>query len=196
MFSTRVRGGKAFAAKQKVREFKKVLLKSKRIEKRLGKKIEPNDLIAKATDNLNKKRPIKYGFTPNHVEEKSLEDSSFVELYDIHRLVRVKDDEDRVVRYEERKDNRKKRKQRDPLDIGEKVLVIAERLKRKNAPGNLYKSTTENKPFFNRDRVFIINKKVLVDNEDSYYYWLKENQAKVNGRFYRQELFALRNQFI
>ena len=35
------------------------------------------------------------------------------------------------MRSEERKDNRKKRKLRDLLDIGEKVLVIAERLKRK-----------------------------------------------------------------
>ena len=34
MFSTRVRGGKAFADEQKVREFKKMLLKAKRLNKR------------------------------------------------------------------------------------------------------------------------------------------------------------------
>ena len=44
---------------------------------------------------------------------------------------------------------------------------------------------TENKPFFNRDRFFTVNKRVLVDNEDTYYYWLKENDEKVNGWFYR-----------
>ena len=33
MFYTKVRGGKAFAAEQKIREFKKILLKSKRFEK-------------------------------------------------------------------------------------------------------------------------------------------------------------------
>ena len=33
MFHTKVRGGKAFAAEQKIREFKKILLRSKRFEK-------------------------------------------------------------------------------------------------------------------------------------------------------------------
>ena len=33
MYSTHVRGGKAFAAEQKIRELKKLLLRSKRIKK-------------------------------------------------------------------------------------------------------------------------------------------------------------------
>ena len=33
MFRTKIRGGKAFAAEQKIREFKKILLRSKRFEK-------------------------------------------------------------------------------------------------------------------------------------------------------------------
>ena len=33
MFSTKIRGGNAFAAEQKIREFKKLLLKSKRLHK-------------------------------------------------------------------------------------------------------------------------------------------------------------------
>ena len=36
---------------------------------------------------------------PNQVEEISLEDDNYIELYDFHRLVRVKYDEDRLVRY-------------------------------------------------------------------------------------------------
>ena len=130
MFSTRVCEGKAFAGEQK-REFKKVLLKGKRIQTKLRKKIKPNDLIRKATYNLNKTRPIKYGFTPKHMEEKILKDNIFIKLYNFQRLFKVKDNKDSLVRFEERKDNRKKRKLRDLLDIGEKVLVIAERLKRK-----------------------------------------------------------------
>ena len=43
MFHTRVRGGKAFAAEQKIREFKRILLRSKRLEKNRGKRIKPND---------------------------------------------------------------------------------------------------------------------------------------------------------
>ena len=38
IFHTKIRGGKAFAAEQKIREFKKILLRSKRFEK--IKKIE------------------------------------------------------------------------------------------------------------------------------------------------------------
>ena len=41
----------------------------------------------------------------------------------------------------------KKRRLRNPLDIGEKVLVLAGRLKKKDAPGRLCKSTGENRPF-------------------------------------------------
>ena len=39
IFCTKIRGGKAFAAEQKIREFKKILLRSKRFEK-IKKKIE------------------------------------------------------------------------------------------------------------------------------------------------------------
>ena len=38
VFHTKIRGGKAFAAEQKTREFKKILLRSKRFER--SKKIE------------------------------------------------------------------------------------------------------------------------------------------------------------
>ena len=43
MFHSRVRGGKAFAAEQKIREFKRILLRSKPLEKNRGKRIKPND---------------------------------------------------------------------------------------------------------------------------------------------------------
>ena len=47
MFTTSLRGGKAFTAEQKIRDFKKNLLRSKRIEKYNKKCIKPNDLIKK-----------------------------------------------------------------------------------------------------------------------------------------------------
>ena len=87
-------------------------------------------MITKATNNINKTFSIKYGYKPNQVEEKILEDDIFVDLYNFHRLFRVKDDEDRVVRQKERKFDHKKSKLRNPLDIGEKVLVIADCLKK------------------------------------------------------------------
>ena len=54
MFSTRVRGGKALAAEQQIREFKKILLKAKRLNKRKENKIQPNKITKQATNNTNK----------------------------------------------------------------------------------------------------------------------------------------------
>ena len=58
MYSTKLREGKAFAAEQKIREFKKILLKSKRIIKDKGvsgERLNPKGIIRKATSNMNKK---------------------------------------------------------------------------------------------------------------------------------------------
>ena len=47
IYSTRLRDRKAFVAEQKIRELKKLLLRSKRTEKFKGKHIKPNKLIKK-----------------------------------------------------------------------------------------------------------------------------------------------------
>ena len=61
MFSTRPTGAKAFDAEQPIIKFKKLLFKTKTIEKRLGKRIDTNKLINKATNNLNRIRSVEYG---------------------------------------------------------------------------------------------------------------------------------------
>ena len=71
---------------------------------------------------------------------------------------------------------------------------MAERLKKKDAPGNLYKTSTDNVPFFNRDRIFSIYKRARLNN-GTYLYWVEEGGKKINGRFLRQELFAINKQF-
>ena len=47
MHSTHLRDRKAFAAEQKIRELKQLLLRSKRVEKIKGKLIKPKELIKK-----------------------------------------------------------------------------------------------------------------------------------------------------
>ena len=160
MFSTKVRGDKAFAAEPKIRELKKLLLKSKSNDRRNKIKINPNKLIQRATKNLNKTSIKKYGIEPETVEEKSLTDNRFRELYDFHRLGKIKQDFGRRDRFNAEKDKRRNRKLREPLEIGEKVLVLSERFKKKDTPGFLYKSTTQNRLFFNKDKVFVIKKRV------------------------------------
>ena len=158
MFSTRLRGGKAFGAEQKIREFKKLLLKTKTLYKKSKKQIKPKEIIRKITTNMNKTKTQKYGVEPEKIEKKSLEDNNFREKFDFYRLEKVGKHTARQERYDAKKDVQKPRKLRDPLNVGEKVLVLAERLKKKDAPSRLYKSTTQNKTFFNKNKIYIIKK--------------------------------------
>ena len=81
--------------------------------------------------------------------KKNLFQIIFLEIHDFLRIVKVSKDAARCKRKKSRKNFR------SPLLIREKVLVLAERLKKKkDAPGTLYKSTIENIPFFNRNEIF------------------------------------------
>ena len=99
MFSTKLRGGKAFAAKQKIREFKKLLFKSKRLHKatKTGR-LDPRKLIRNAVQNMSNVNSQKYDVPPETVEKKSLEDEKCREVYDFHRMVRVSRDAERYKR--------------------------------------------------------------------------------------------------
>ena len=194
MFSTNIRGGKAFAAEQKIRELKKILFKTKNAYKRSKKEINSKKIIEKAIENMNKINSEKYGLPPEIIEKKTLSDNVFKEIFDFYRMVKVSKAVDRYERYNEKMDERQKKKLREPLEIDEKVLILAERIKKKDAPGILFKSTTQNVPFFNKKEIFKIRKYNLVDNV--YNYWIKkENNQKIDKRFIREELFALENNF-
>ena len=198
MFHSKVRGGKAFAAEQKIRELKKILLKSKRFVKSRGERIKPNQLIKKAVENMNETASTKCGVSPENVENKTIDsskDSEFNrEMYDFLRVKKVANNQYRNMKYDTKKDRRQKRL-RNPLFLDEKVLVLAERLKKKDAPSKFYKASTDNIPFFNRNKVFTIYKRAKL-NSGSYLYWLEdENNNKIEGRFLRQELFAFNKQF-
>ena len=62
--------------------------------------------------------------------------------------------------------------------------------------GVFYNSTTENKPFFNRDEIFFIRRIDFIDN--SYNYWISKavNSKIINKRLLRQEVFASKEQYI
>ena len=81
--------------------------------------------------NLNNTRLTKYGYLPEQIEEQALTADTgkyFQEVYDFHRLIKVKEDRDRGERLIKKLIDVKKRL-RDPLEIGEKVLVLAEQLR-------------------------------------------------------------------
>ena len=196
MFSSKNRGGKAYAAEQKIREFKKILFRIKTRYKRLKKRLNSAQLIKKAVQNMNNVKSSKYGFEPEYIERESLKDESFKERFDFHRLKRVTKDFKRYKRYDIQFDLKRKKRLREPLAIGERVLILASRLKKKDAPGVLYKSTTENRPFFSKKHIYTVRKIVKVN--DVFNYWIsKEDDINniIPNRFFREELFALNNQF-
>ena len=120
MFSSKIRGGKAFAVEQKIRDLKRLLLKSKNNDKRNKVRIKPLKPIQKATNNLNKTPTQKYGVEPGQVESKSLKDENYREIYDFHRLSKIGKDIVRRDRFNEVRDNSKNIRLRDPLEIGKK----------------------------------------------------------------------------
>ena len=196
MFQTRVKGGKAFSTEQKIREFEKKLLGSKRLVKDRGKRIKCNDLLTKAAQNMNETISTKYQLASETIEKRSLNPKDgkyFQEIYNFMRLRKIGNNQMRNDKYNQKLDKRK-RKLRSPLNLDEQVLDLAERLKKKDAYRNLCKASTDNIPFFNRSRIFTIYKRAKLNN-GTYLNWVEENSKKIDVRFLRQELFALNKQF-
>ena len=82
---------------------------------------------------------------PEEIEEQALDPNTgkyFQEMYDFHRLIKVKESRDQTEKYDAKVDRRKKRL-RDPLEVGEKVLVLAKRLDCIKAQQNIKAFLTE-----------------------------------------------------
>ena len=121
--------------------------------------------------------------------KKSIEHENYWEIYDFHRLLKVKEDIEKRERANIKTDRRKMNKLREPLDIGEKVLVLAERSKKKDAL-DFYTKSQHRTEYFKIKIKYLLWKRVPFDN--SYYYWIFKDEK----RYIRQELFALNSQFV
>ena len=107
---------------------------------------------------MNKKISTKYQLVPETIEKRSLNPNDgkyFQEIYDFMRIKKIENNQMRNDKYDQKID-RRKRTLRSPLNLDEKVLVLAERLKKKDALGNLYKASTNNMPFFNGEFLLYI----------------------------------------
>ena len=83
---------------------------------------------------------------------------------------------------------------RDDLNIGEKVYVLAERIKKKSAPGKFYKQSVQNIRYFNKDTVFTIRKKQTIG--DIRNYWVKSPFGNITKHFSRSESFTLKSNIL
>ena len=127
---------------------------------------------------------------------KNLKDDQFREIHDFYRLVKVNQNSEIVERSELKKDKFSKGRLRQPLVVSEKVLVYAKSLRKKDASENLNELTTQNISFFNRDRKFIIRKRLKIfDSPLTYYSWIADENIKklIDKRHIREELFVINN---
>ena len=128
--------GKLLLRNKNFKEFKKILLKSMRFEKMKIKKkkiIKPNKLIKNAAENMNKTVSTKYGLAPEKIEKRSLnpkDGKNFQEIYDFLRFRKIQNNQMRNDKYNQKLD-RRKNTLRSPLNLTEKALVLAERLRKK-----------------------------------------------------------------
>ena len=192
MFSTSLRGGKAFAAEQGIGELitRIAKLNSQKL------KISPRRIIEMSTKNMNIQPSKKYDFSPEEVEKNVLKNERFRTAYNIHRLERTQKLIIRQDRYDKRKYLRKRKNLRDKLNTAERVYVLTERIKKKSAPGKFYKQSVQNISYFNKDTIFTVRKKQTID--EITYYWVTNtsNNKNITKGFSKSELFALRSNFL
>ena len=73
----------------------------------------------------------KYGIDLERVENKSLNSEKLKTLFNMHRLEKTEKLANRLDRYDDKIYERKRKKLREKLNIGERVYVLAERIKKK-----------------------------------------------------------------
>ena len=178
MFFTALRGGKAFAAEQKLRELKKRLSRLLVIQRGSKKKVKsPNVLIQKAVENMKSLPTVKYGAEPNKVGKKSLESEAYRDWFNTRRLHIVSKAHARYGRYE--------------ISKYEDVLLLLSRIKKKSDPGKFYKSTVDNRPFFDKNTIFTITNRQNIDSKTFYWIKNKKTNKKVLFRVMREKTYAL-----
>ena len=85
MFLSGVRGGKAFAAEQKIRELKSRIAKLSVLKT----KVPPKTIILQSAENMNNVKSKKYGITPNEIQQKLLSSEKFETLFNFHRIEKI-----------------------------------------------------------------------------------------------------------
>ena len=95
MFTSSVRGEKAFAAKQKTRELKT------RIAKLSAQKLKitSTKIIQNSTLNMNNMKSEKYGLSTEEIEKQSLVGEQYKTIFNVHRIEKTKKLHDRLDRY-------------------------------------------------------------------------------------------------
>jgi hypothetical protein len=191
MFQTKLNENHAFAAEQKIRELKKRLYSASK----LFKKDPSKKVLIDAVTNMNYTKSEKYNVIPAEVQKYTVEDNDLKSLYNMLRMEKVSDTNKRNIRYWDKKNKLSRSKLRE-LRLGDKVLIIAYRVRKKDASKAFSKATTENIPDFNKKSIYSVVNKIKfndIDRDIQFYYKVKsiDTNRETPGRFSRKDLFAL-----
>ena len=154
----------------------------KRLNKIEKKTLKPNDVLKKATANINLQPTGKYGVPPEEVEKKLNQSEEYRLTYDFSRLKKVDKNAERYSRYDRESDKKAKKKLHSPLVEGELVYLLSCRLKEKTPIQYFIKAPRKVTRRFKNHR-------------GTEFYRMQEVDSgkKVEGRFLRKELFALKS---
>ena len=106
MFTTAVRGGKVFAAEQKLRELKTRIAKIN--AQKL--KISRTKIIEASTANMNLRPSRKYGMAPEEIERRALSNERFRTIFNMKRMEKTQRLHRRLDDYDKNKYYLKKKK--------------------------------------------------------------------------------------
>ena len=127
---TNIRGGKALAVEQNIPELKTRISMKKAISDKNKAKIPPKYIIKQSVENMNNVRSEKYNISPNEIKKRSLASKQFKTLFNFERIKKSKQIPDRLDKYDQKKIRQKKQKTIPKLNIDEKMLMLAERIKK------------------------------------------------------------------
>ena len=87
------------------------------------------------------------GLSPEEIERRSVAGERFKTIFNMHKLEKTQKLHRRQDTSDVRRYSAKRKKLRDELFVGEKVFVLAKRIRKKAAPGKFYKQSVQNKLF-------------------------------------------------
>lgn len=137
------------------------------------------------------RKSVKYNWILKEVESKSIKIEGFTIFIGWKNSDKLQKSEQAQTKHQIGEVNS------NQVENGEFVFVSAERLEEKDTLGRFFKSTTKVRSFFNKEKIFVITKRINY-SDDTYYYQVKrkdsENTLKV--RFLSKELFTKNDQYI
>ena len=99
------------------------------------------------------------------LKKNSLKSETSKEIFNFLRLKKIREEKVGQEKFNKKIYERKKSKLRSPLKVGEEVLVLASRLKKKDSPGKLYESSAYDKSYFHKSEIFLITNRQKIEEK-------------------------------